>query len=95
MNDTILGDPSMFPKDKLSTWGTYRAFYGSSDLDRRFGELPDTPARYEELREVRASFLPLAAYLNGCLPEGREKSLVLTKLEEAMFWAIAAKERSA
>lgn len=32
----------------------------------------------------------LAQVLNEILPEGREKALAMTKLEEVMFWANAA-----
>jgi hypothetical protein len=35
----------------------------------------------------------LADALNESLPEGREKAVVMTKLEEVMFWANAAVAR--
>jgi len=41
-------------------------------------------------QQVRNALLEIAVELDALLPEGREKSLVFTKLEEAMFWANAA-----
>ncbi|MGH3375967.1 MAG: DUF7681 family protein [Actinoallomurus sp.] len=35
----------------------------------------------------------MADALNEVLPEGREKSLAITNLEQAMFWANAAVAR--
>lgn len=35
----------------------------------------------------------LADYLDEALPDGREKALAITKLEECMFWANAAIDR--
>ena len=54
-------------------------------------------SRQEKANEhtsVRQSCRRLAEYLNGFLPEGREKSLAITHLEEVMFWANAAIARS-
>lgn len=39
---------------------------------------------------MREQALRLATYINGVVPDGREKSLAITKLEEVMFWANAA-----
>lgn len=39
---------------------------------------------------VRENLKEEAVWMNEVLPEGREKSLAVTKLEEAMMWANAA-----
>lgn len=43
---------------------------------------------------ARSACLNLAQFLNDKLPDGREKSLSITKLEESMFWANAAIARN-
>lgn len=43
---------------------------------------------------IRDGCFSLAEYLNSSLPEGREKSLAITKLEEVMFWSNASIARS-
>lgn len=66
----------------------------SQDLDNRFAFHPATD---DEKRAQHASARRgcgnLAAHLNDLLPEGREKSLAITKLEETMMWANAALAR--
>lgn len=39
---------------------------------------------------VRSRARALAGFINDFVPDGREKSLAITKLEEVMFWANAA-----
>lgn len=62
----------------------------SQDLENRFtyhAPRGDQPPKYDILRkEARA----LAYQIEALCPEGREKSLAITKLEEAVFWANAA-----
>lgn len=65
-----------------------------SDLVRRFDYHPpskDGVARTHE--QVRAAALTFARTMNELLPDGREKSLVMTHAEDAMFWANAAVAR--
>lgn len=51
----------------------------------------DQPSRYEELR--RGGKLLGAMILNHC-PKSRERSLALTKVEEAITWANASIARN-
>lgn len=44
--------------------------------------------------DVREFFGNLAVTMNRILPEGREKALVMTKLEEGMMWSNAAIARN-
>lgn len=65
------------------------------DIANRFEyHVPDA-ARRETHEGIRREVRGLADKLNVLLPEGREKSLVVTHLEEVMFWANAAIARRA
>lgn len=67
----------------------------AGELENRFIFHPaldrGTQCRHEAIRET---FLGVAEELNESLPEGREKALAITKLEEGMFWANAAIARA-
>lgn len=43
--------------------------------------------------ELSDAFVSIAVLVDDICPDSREKSLVLTKLEEAKFWASAAVAR--
>ncbi|GGN86330.1 hypothetical protein GCM10010112_67750 [Actinoplanes lobatus] len=63
----------------------------SSDLARRFAFHPaTTPERQDAHVSVRVACGDLADHLNALLPEGREKALAITNLEQVMFWGNAA-----
>ena len=66
-----------------------------SDIDNRFSFHPaSTEEKRNEHTSIRVSCLNLARSLNEKLPEGREKALAITHLEEVMFWGNAAIARA-
>lgn len=65
------------------------------DLNNRFAyHPPSTTAIGDKHAEVRANCASLAVWLDAELPDGREKSLAITSLEEVMMWANAAIARN-
>lgn len=63
----------------------------SSDIEHRFAfHGANTQEKRDEHTSVRQQCRQLADALNDRLPDGREKSVAVTKLEEVMFWANAA-----
>ncbi len=68
------------------------------DIQHRFAyHAPKNDEKRRAHERVRSYLGQVAEEFNQSLPEGREKSLAVTKLEEAMFWANAAlaREKSA
>jgi hypothetical protein len=63
------------------------------ELQRRFDRHPNDAFKASMQQLIRNVVKDAAGILDHELPEGREKSLALTKLEEAMFWSLAAIER--
>lgn len=67
----------------------------TADLAHRFAYHPPRDAdRIAAHEAVRAICGAAAASLDEVLPEGREKALVFTNLEQSMFWANAAIARA-
>jgi hypothetical protein len=61
-----------------------------NDLRHRFQFHPaDAQNTQDDHESVRSACLRTAVVINTCVPEGREKSLAITKLEEAMMWSNA------
>lgn len=64
------------------------------DIDNRFtyhAPKEGQPFKYETLREFARQF---AIKIDELCPEGREKSLAITHLEEVVMWANASIARS-
>ncbi len=61
-----------------------------AELDRRF-DLASPPPEMKLVADMmRDQVKDLAKDINEHLPESREKSLAITKLEEVLYWTIAA-----
>lgn len=64
------------------------------DVSHRFAfHAALTDEKRDAHTSIRQQCRRLADVLNNELPEGREKSLAVTKLEEVMFWGNAALAR--
>lgn len=65
------------------------------DLENRFKFHPATDEeKRNDHASVRENCLKLALFINEKVPEGREKSLAITHLEEVMMWANAGIARN-
>ena len=64
------------------------------DLVNRFKFHPATESTGPQHDAARRYCGELAKYLFNNLPDSREKSVAITKLEEVMFWANAAIARN-
>lgn len=61
-----------------------------SQIDRNYTSYPVGEKQNDDMDNVRGACKVLALIINGACPDGREKSLALTNLEQVMFWANAA-----
>lgn len=64
------------------------------ELVHRYAYHTPTPDKIKIHEYVRKAGLELAMDLAAMCPDGREKSLALAKVEEAIFWANAAIARN-
>lgn len=64
------------------------------DLEKRFTYHPPKEGQPEKYEVLRRNTLLLAGMMDEFCPDSREKSLALTKLEEAVMWANAAIARN-
>jgi hypothetical protein len=61
------------------------------DIAHRFAfHAATTTEKADAHTSVRQRCRQLADFINEACPDGREKSLAITKLEEVMFWANGA-----
>lgn len=64
------------------------------DIEHRFAfHAATTEEKRNAHTSIRTSCFAIATHINEVCPDGREKSLAITHLEEAMFWGNAALAR--
>lgn len=63
-------------------------------LKRNFTHHAPNPVKARLHETLRNRCFELGDYFNTVLPVSREKTLAITKLEEAMFWASACVARN-
>jgi hypothetical protein len=64
------------------------------DVEHRFAfHAATTDEKRDAHTSVRQACRRLADFINESVPDGREKSLAITHLEEVMFWGNAALAR--
>lgn len=63
-------------------------------LKNRFTYHPPTDAQKLKYEAIRRIALKCATWIDENVPDSREKSLAITHIEEAVFWANAAIARN-
>lgn len=58
-----------------------------SELCARFGQHRPGISASEKHQTLRQDFVLFAGLLNNALPDGREKNIVMERLEEVSMWA--------
>lgn len=66
----------------------------ANDLENRFTYHKPKEGQTEKYQELRDAARDLAFQIVQSQPEGREQSLAITKLEEAIMWANAGIARN-
>ena len=64
------------------------------DLDNRFDYHAPKPGQAEKYTALRAQIKETAGIITSACPDSRERSIAITKLEEAMYWANASIARN-
>jgi hypothetical protein len=65
-----------------------------SDLKKRFSLPTVDKTQEDKMKNIRMNLLNLAILIDELSPDSREKSLSITSLEKAMFWANASVSRN-
>lgn len=66
----------------------------NDQINKAFTYHPPKPGQPEKYVTIRAKAKELACAVDLLAPNGREKALALTKIEEAVMWANAAIARN-
>jgi hypothetical protein len=66
----------------------------SAEIEKRFSHHVPNEVKASTHGDIREAYKEFAGRIAEQMPEGREKSLAFTALEESSFWAHAAVARS-
>lgn len=66
----------------------------NEEISRRFETHKPSYLDAAKMQDIRGQCHNTAELIEVAVPDGREKALALTKLEEAMFWANAGIARA-
>lgn len=66
----------------------------NEEIDRRFQTHKPSYMDTSKMQDIRSQCRSTAELIEVAVPDGREKALALTKLEESMFWANAGIARA-
>lgn len=66
----------------------------TNDLQNRFAYHKPKPGQLDDYKQIRDDVYAVALLIDDLCPDSREKSLAITKLEEAVFWANASIARN-
>jgi len=61
----------------------------TAELENRFTYHPPKEGQADIYTDIRDRAFALVMFINSVCPESREKSLAVTKIEEAVMWANA------
>lgn len=64
------------------------------DLENRFNYHAPNEQKVFWHQEIRHHCLKLATIINELVPDGREKSVAISRIEEAMYWSNAGIARN-
>lgn len=62
----------------------------NQEIEKRFTYHPPVVDNIDKFSAIRTEAMLYAKQINALVPECREKSLAITKLEEVVMWANAA-----
>jgi hypothetical protein len=81
-------------KEEMMTDASKEYLFTPAELDKRFTYHPAKGTQVQRYADLRSFAKELAELIVESCPDSRERSLALTNLEQAIFWANASIARN-